>query len=177
MTFEEGALMFKAGDPIVHPIRGAGVVVRVEEREWRGSNDLYYRIKLLGQPGTKLMIPTSAADTLGLRRAIHQSEIGQVWNVLREAPNELPTNHKKRYKVLEDKLHAGDVFQVAEVVRDMAWRQQEEGRLTTVGKRRYQEGMKILAGEIAAVLGVDMDDAEAQIRAKVMESMSAETVM
>jgi CarD family transcriptional regulator len=169
--------MFKAGDAIVHPVRGAGVVVRVEERQWRGSSDLYYRIRLLGQPTTKLMIPTGAAETIGLRRAIPRSKLKQVWRVLRAAPETLPTDHKKRYRLLEDKLHAGNVFQVAEVVRDMAWRQQQEGSLTTIGKRRYEEGMKILAGEIAAVQGVDLDDAEAQIRARLSESLSPTTTM
>ncbi len=169
--------MFEAGDAIVHPVRGAGVVVRVEERQWRGNSEPYYRIRLLGQPGTSLMIPIRAAETRGLRRAIPRSELNQVWRVLRANPGTLPTDHKERYKLLEDKLHTGDVFQVAEVVRDMTWRQQREGSLTTIGKQRYEEGMKILAGEIAAVQGVDLDDAEAQVRAKLRESLSPTTVM
>ena len=169
--------MFKAGDAIIHPVRGAGIVVRVEERQWRGSNDLYYRIELLGQPGTRLMIPVSAAKTLGLRRVIPQSKLSRVWRVLRADPRTLPADYKKRYKLLDDKLHTGDVLQVAEVVRDMAWRQQRKGRLTMTGKRRYEEGMRILAGEIAAVRSVDLDDAKAQVRARLTESMSLTTAM
>jgi len=169
--------MFKAGDAIIHPVRGAGVVVRVEERQWRGSNDLYYRIKLLGQPGTRLMIPVCAAKTLGLRRVIPQSKLNKVWRVLRAAPRTLPADHKERCKLLDDKLHTGDVFQVAEVVRDMAWRQQRKGHLTTTGKRRYEEGMRILTGEIAAVQGVDLDDAEVQVSVTLRESLSPTTVM
>ena len=169
--------MFRAGDAVIHPVRGAGVVVRVEKRQWRGDSALYYRINLLGQPGTRLMVPVSAADTLGLRRVIPRSKLSKVWRVLRAAPKTLPANHKKRYELLDDRLHAGDVFQVAEVVRDMAWRQQREGSLTTIGKQRYEEGMKILAGEIAAVQGVDLDDAEAQVRAKLMESLSPTIAM
>jgi len=169
--------MFKAGDAIIHPVRGAGVVVRVEERRWRGNSALYYRIKLLGQPGTRLLVPISATETLGLRRAIPWSKLNEVWRVLRAAPKKLPADHKERYKLLGDKLHTGDIFQVAEVVRDMAWRQQRESRLTTTGKRRYKEGMRILAGEIAAVQGVDLDDAEAQVSATLRESLSPTTAM
>ena len=169
--------MFKAGDAIIHPVRGAGVVICVEERQLRGNSALYYRINLLGQPGTRLMIPVSAAETLGLRCVIQQSELKKVWHVLRATPKTLPDNHKKRYELLDDKLHTGDVFQVAEVVRDMTWRQQREGSLTTIGKQRYEEGIKILTGEIAAVQGVDLDDAEAQVRAKLMESLSPTTVV
>jgi CarD family transcriptional regulator len=164
--------MFEVGDAIIHPVRGAGVVERVEERPWRGSSDLYYRIKLLDQPGTKLMVPTSAAETIGLRRAIPESKLSKVWQVLHADPKNLPSNHKKRYKLLDNKLHTGNVFEVAEVVRDMAWRQQQEGNLTTMGKRRYGEGMRILAGEIAAVKGIELEEAEAQIRAKIQESIS-----
>jgi RNA polymerase-interacting CarD/CdnL/TRCF family regulator len=36
--------MFKSGDAIIHPVRGAGVVVRIEERQWRGSDNLYYKV-------------------------------------------------------------------------------------------------------------------------------------
>jgi CarD family transcriptional regulator len=164
--------VFQAGDAIVHPIRGAGVIVRIEERMWRGGNSLYYRIKLLDQPTTRLMIPTSEADTLGLRPAIAQSEVDRVWRVLGSKPQSLPSNHKERYKVLEDKLYAGDVFQIAEVVRDMAWRRQMEGSLTTVGKRRYDESVRMLAGELAAVQGIDVSDAEAQILEKVRASLA-----
>lgn len=163
--------MFKAGDAVIHPIRGAGIVIRIVERQWHGSNDLYYRIKLLGRPGTKLMIPTSAAETLGLRRAIPQTKIKSVWRVLRDDPSTLPANHKKRYKAVEEKLHTGNVFQVAEAVRDMTWRQRREGKLTTMGKRMYKEGMNILAGEIAAVQGVAIEDAEDQIRVKLEECL------
>ena len=164
--------MFEAGDAIIHPVRGAGVVVRVEERRWHGSNALYYIIKLLGQPGTKLMIPASAAETLGLRHTIPRSKLSKVWHVLRAVPRTLPSDHKKRYELLDDKLHTGDVFQVTEIVRDMAWRQQREGKLTMMGKQRYEEGMRILAGEIATVQGIDLEDAEAQVRARLSESMS-----
>ena len=163
--------MFKTGDAIVHPVRGAGVVLCVEERQWRGSSELYYRIKLLGQPGTSLMVPVTVVETIGLRRAIPQSNLNQVWHVLHNDPETLPADHKERYQLLEDKLHAGDVLQVAGAVRDMAWRRQREGNLTTRGKRMYDEGMMLLAGEIAATQGIDLTDAEAQIRAKLAESL------
>jgi CarD family transcriptional regulator len=176
LVAEEEAMIFKAGDAIVHPIRGAGVVERVVERHWRGSNGLYYRIDLLGEPGTKLMVPAGAAEALGLRLAIPRSKLNEVWHVLLATPVRLPTDHKKRYQLLDDKLHTGDVFQVAEVVRDMAWRRQRKGHLTTTGKRRYQEAIRTLAGEIAAVQDTGVENAEAQIQAKLLESLSSTTV-
>ena len=167
--------MFKAGDAIVHPVRGAGVVERIEERQWHGSTDKYYRIKLLGQPGTSLMVPISAAETIGLRRAISKSKLKRVWTMLRADAKPLPADHKARYELLNGRLRTGDVYQVAEAVRDMAWRQQREGSLTTQGKRIYEEAMRILSGEIAASQGMNMADAEAQVREKLGEILSSST--
>ena len=168
--------MFKAGDPIIHPVRGAGVVIGIEEREWRGSSALYYRIQLLGQQSVNLMIPIDAAETLGLRRTIAKSKLGQVWHVLLADPEKLPADHRQRYQLLKDKLHTGDVFHVAEVVRDMAWRQRRKGSLTTVGKRLYDEGLTLLAGELAAAQDIDLTNAEFQITARLGESLSREGV-
>jgi RNA polymerase-interacting CarD/CdnL/TRCF family regulator len=167
--------MFEAGDAIVHPVRGAGVVVRIEERRWHGNNDQYYRIKLLGQPGTSLMIPVSAAETIGLRPAVSRSRLEHVWRVLRADPEKLPADHKARYELLNERLYAGDALQVAEAVRDMAWRQKQEGSLTTQGKRIYEEGMRILSGEIAATQAIDIADAEAQVSEKLAEIVSSHT--
>jgi RNA polymerase-interacting CarD/CdnL/TRCF family regulator len=93
--------------------------------------------------------------------------------MLRADAKPLPADHKARYELLNGRLRARDVFQVAEAVRDMAWRQQRVGSLTTQGKRIYEEAMRILSGEIAASQGMNMADAEAQVRAKLGEILSS----
>jgi CarD family transcriptional regulator len=164
--------MFKVGDAIIHPVRGAGVITGIDKRQWRGSNDRYYTIRLLAEEGTTLMVPVDTADTLGLRRAITQSKLKSVWRVLRADPQSLPVDHKQRYQLLKEKLQTGDIMDVTEVVRDMAWRQQQEGRLTTVGKRLYEKGITLLAGEIAAVQSTDVENAEMEIRERLQERLS-----
>jgi len=169
--------MFDTGDTIVHPTHGVGVVVDIKEREWRGSNSLYYQIDLLGrEPNVCLMIPVEAAERLGLRAAIPSSQLEQLWRVLHSTPEILPTNHKLRYKLLMDKLHAGDVFQIAEVLRDLTWRQQKNN-LTTRGKQVYKDGMTFLAGEIAAAQGIDVTEATTQVRTKLEEIASSRKVV
>jgi len=160
--------MFNTGDAIVHPTRGVGVVVDIQEREWQGSTSQYYQIELLGrEPSLKLMIPMKEAGELGLRLAIQESEVHRVWRVLCLGPEELPANHKTRHKLLREKLHAGDVFQTAEVLRDLTWREKEEDHLTTRGRRIYEEALTFLAGELAAAQEVGVEEAKAQIREKL----------
>ncbi len=160
--------MFSTGDAVVHPTRGVGVVVDIQEREWQGSNSQYYQIELIGrEPSLQLMVPIEEADELGIRPAIPESEVGQVWRVLLSKPEDLPANHKTRHALLMDRLRTGDVFQIAQVLRDLTWRQKDQDHLTTRGRRIHKEALTFLAGEIAAAEGIDVIEAEARIRERL----------
>jgi CarD family transcriptional regulator len=167
--------MFKVGDAVVHPVHGAGVVTDIEELRLHGSSRQYYEIELLGRTRTSMMVRVKDAEARGLRRAIEQSQLRRVWRVLCSDPKVLPADHSERYELLKHKLHAGDLFQVVEAVRDMVWWRRREGSLTTPGKRIYKEGMTLLAGEIAVAQGVDLTDAKAQVRTRLRESLSPRT--
>ena len=169
-------MKFTTGDAIVHPVRGAGVVERIVERTWHGNAELYYRIRLLGQSGTMLMVPTSVAEKLGMRCAISRADMRQLWCVLLAAPGNLPDKYKELRQFLQGKLGTGDIFQVAEAVRDMAWRQRKTHLSATI-KQLYEEGIRLLVGEIAAARGIEFVDAEKQVRARLREHLSSVTVM
>jgi CarD family transcriptional regulator len=169
---EEEAMKFTTGDTVVHPIRGAGVVERIVERTWHGNAEPYYRIRLLGQSGTMLMIPTSVAEKLGMRPAISRSDIGRLWCILLATPGNLPDEHKELQQLLQGKLSTGNIFQVAEAVRDMAWRQRKT-QLSATAKQLYEEGIRLLVGEIAATQDIEFADADTQFRAKLREHLSS----
>jgi len=163
--------MFHVGDAIVHPARGAGIVVGFGELQQHGISKRYYRIELLGYPGASLMVPVARAGKAGLRPAISPSRLKSVWRVLRAAPEPLPSDHKVRHSLLGERLSSGGTLETAKVVRDMYWRQRKESSLTGQGKRIYQRAMNLLASEIAAVQGIGLADAEAQIRVRLGEHL------
>ena len=78
--------------------------------------------------------------------------------------------------MLQGKLGTGDIFQVAEAVRDMAWRQWKN-HLSATAKRLYEEGIRLLVGEIAAARGIEFVNAEKQVQARLREHLSSVTVM
>ena len=166
--------MFEVGEIVVHPVRGAGVVVGFEEFHREDGDSLYYKIQLIGrQSETDLMVPVENTDSSGLRRAISQSKLDVVWGVLQGEPENLPSNHKTRYRILGEKLRTGDILQVAEAVRDMSWRQRHmDNGLTGKGKRIYRRALALLVGEISAVLDVDQMEAERQIRHRLADTSS-----
>jgi CarD family transcriptional regulator len=155
--------MYKVGDSVVHPVHGTGKIVEIKELRSLGPVKRYYAIKLLGQRETVVMVPVRDEARAGLRSPIPESRLRRVWRVLRSDPDELPANHDRRCQLLIDKLHAGDILQLAEALRDLAARKLEKGHLTLRGKRLYERGMALLAGEVASAQGSDLADAEAQI--------------
>lgn len=167
--------MFDIGDKVFHPVHGAGRVVDVKERRSLGPVRRYYSIELLSQPKTLLMVPVGDAQNIGLRPSIPQSELNQVWGVLRADPEILPTDHEQRYEVLKDRLRGGDVLKIASALRDMAWREEQERRLTKQGKRLYDESLTLLAGEVAIIQDSDLSTAEAQIIDTLKESVTPNT--
>ena len=168
-------MAFKSGDAVFHPVRGAGMVTDIQDRKRDGEKHSYYTIELLGHPGTRVMIPTNAAKEIGLRYAMSQAKLKRVWRVLRGDPCKLPKDHKDRYEVIQERLDTGDASEVAEAVRDMAWRRHREGKLTTRGKRIFEEAMMLLAGEIAAVQEIGVEEAEGQVRTRLQERLAPTT--
>ena len=147
-------------------------MVEVKERRSLGNAKRYYSIELLSQPKTLLMVPVKDAQDIGLRASISQSALIQVWGVLRADPETLPIDHEQRYEVLKDRLRGGDVLQIAAALRDMAWREEQERRLTKQGKRLYDESLMLLAGEVAITQDSDLSAAEAQIMDTLKESVA-----
>lgn len=159
--------MFKQGDAVVHPARGVGIVTSVKERRLRGTSEQYYTVELLDGMGTRVMIPVSAEDTLGLRPGVKRSQLQGVWHVLEAEPRKLPANFKERNQVVDERLSEGNILEVAAIVRDLADRERQQGELTVVTKRHLKRSLTMLAGEVAAAQGIEVDDAEVQIRARL----------
>lgn len=147
-------------------------MVDVRERRSLGNARNYYSIELLSQPKTLLMVPVKDAQDIGLRASTPQSELNQVWCVLRADPEMLPADHEQRYELLRDRLRGGDVLKIAAVLRDMAWREEQERRLTKQGKQLYDESLMLLAGDIAITQDSDLSAAEAQIMDTLKESVA-----
>jgi RNA polymerase-interacting CarD/CdnL/TRCF family regulator len=75
--------------------------------------------------------------------------------------------------LLDEKLSSGDVFAIAEVLRDLTWRREEKRHLTIRGKRLYERGMALLAGEVASARESDLVDAEILISGVLDKSLHA----
>src|ERR671924_589916 len=110
---------FEIGDNVVYPHHGAGKVIRKEQKEILGERREYLTIKILHNDMT-VMVPTENAALAGLRRVIDEETVQKVLAVLRDECSEMPKNWNRRFKHNRDKIKTGDIYELAEVVRNLA---------------------------------------------------------
>ena len=149
---------YKVGDKVVYPHHGAGKVLKKEKREMIGEAREYLTIKILHNDMT-VMVPSDSAGRAGLRRVIGEPEVERVLAVLRDDMSQMPKNWNRRFKHNRDKMKTGDIFELAEVVRNLAIRDFEKG-LSTGEKQMFTRAKKILASELMYALDMEENDAE-----------------
>ena len=149
---------YKVGDKVVYPHHGAGKVLKKEKKEVLGEVREYLTIKILHNDMT-VMVPCCNAGKAGLRRVIDEETVKKVLNVLRDDVSEMPKNWNRRFKHNRDKIKTGDIYELAEVVRNLAIREQEKG-LSTGEKQMFTRAKKILASELMYALEMEEDEAE-----------------
>jgi CarD family transcriptional regulator len=145
-VLERGDELFNVGDVVVYPLHGAGVIEQIDERQIEGIRKKYL-ILSLSQGNLKVTVPAEKTDEVGLRNVISKREVMQVINTLKEESTPMPSNWNHRFKKNHDKLRSGDVYEVAEVVRNLTLRDKEKG-LSAGEKRMLQQAKDILISEI-----------------------------
>ena len=149
--------MYKVGDKVVYPHHGAGTVVKKEVREVLGEKREYMTIQIQHNDMV-VNVPTENAERVGLRRVISEDMVIKVVKVLSGTGTQMPKNWNRRFKHNRDKMKTGDIFELAEVVRNLSLRDGEKG-LSTGEKQMYVKAKKILASELMYAKQMDEDRA------------------
>jgi CarD family transcriptional regulator len=123
-----------------------------------------------------VMVPTENAALAGLRRVIDEETVEKVLNVLRDDVSDMPKNWNRRFKHNRDKIKTGDIYELAEVVRNLALRENEKG-LSSGEKQMYTRAKKILASELMYALDKDENEAEQYLDGLLSRSPNGETVV
>jgi CarD family transcriptional regulator len=83
--------------------------------------------------------------------------------------SQMPKNWNRRFKHNRDKIKTGDVFELAEVVRNLAIRENDKG-LSTGEKQMFTRAKKILASELMYALEMEEGEAEEYIDTLIEEA-------
>ena len=156
--------MFNVGDKIVYPMHGAGTIDAIEEKDILGEKQNYYIIKMPGE--VKVMVPTAKAEEVGVRNIINKEEAAKVMSVLGENETEMSQNWNKRYRDNMDKMKSGDIYEVADVVRNLSFKQKEKG-LSTGEKKMLNNAKQILVSELVLAEHASQEEVEKLVDNKI----------
>ncbi|MDP8959492.1 MAG: hypothetical protein M3N51_09915 [Actinomycetota bacterium] len=154
---EEPQSPFEVGDKVVHPHHGAAVIVKEERHSFDGDKTKYFVLEVATDQLT-LRLPVDKAEEIGLRPVISKTASRKVFSIFREEPQEAGSNWSRWYKVLTEKITSGDIFQVAEVVRDLSYAQQTKG-ISPALKRMLSKARLTLTSELRFALDISEEEA------------------
>lgn len=158
---------FEIGDSVVYPHHGAGKVLKKEMKTVLGESREYLTVKILHNDMT-VMVPTENAAAAGLRRVMDEETILKVMAVLQDECSEMPKNWNRRFKHNRDKIKTGDIYDLADVVRNLAVREHQKG-LSTGEKQMFTRARRILASEMMYALGMDEEQVDAHLSSVILE--------
>jgi CarD family transcriptional regulator len=151
-------------------MHGAGIIEAIEEKEVLGEKQQYYIMKLpIGD--MRVMIPMRSVGEVGLRQVIDQESVERVLEVLRGEQSKMSTNWNRRYRANMEKIKSGDIYEVAEVVRNLTLRDQEKG-LSTGERKMLENSRQILISEIVLALNTNEEEVRSLVNQVLSEATS-----
>lgn len=162
--------MFNIGDNIVYPMHGAGTIDSIEEKEILGEKHQYYVIKMPGE--VMVMVPTAKAEAMGVRNVIDMQGANNVLNILEKDETEMSNNWNKRYRDNLEKMKTGDIYEVADVVRNLSFKQKEKGGLSTGEKKMLVNAKQILVSELVLARHSNKEEIEELVDNKINTSFA-----
>jgi len=162
--------MFNIGDKVVYPLHGAGVIESIEEKAILDERQSYYIIKMPGE--VKVMVPTAKAEDIGVRNIIDKESALKVIKILEEESTEMSANWNKRYRDNMEKMKTGNIYEVADIVRNLSFKQKDKG-LSTGEKKMLLNAKQILVSELVLVENKEKSEIEEMVEGKITASYEA----
>jgi len=139
--------MYSAGDQIIHPRYGAGVIVGEKSITLYGKTREYHIVELVGGRG-EVMIPVDTVEDMDIRPAIQNMDV--IEEVFSKPPNELSDDYRARQAKIQKMIKTREPREMAEALRDLAWREYTD-KLTAVEQKMKSRLMKMLSREMAVI--------------------------
>ncbi|GAB6089165.1 CarD family transcriptional regulator [Spirochaeta dissipatitropha] len=152
---------FAAGQEVVYPLQGVGIINKIETREFQGKTILYYVIYLEVSDMT-VMVPVDKAEPLGIRAIVDKASAEHALQLVGEASDPIPADWKMRYQMNLDLLKEGSVSDIARVVRSLYHRSKVK-ELPILERKLFDSALTLLVAETSSALGKTKKEMEEAI--------------
>jgi CarD family transcriptional regulator len=143
------SVSFKVGEKVVYPNHGVGVIETITTTEVAGAQNSFYLLRLKATEST-VMVPVANAQEIGLRPPIKSNECDRLIRALSADFSNPPSDWKDRYKEFLAKMKTGDVFHVAEVLKNLTYLAMSKP-LSFREKRMLERARYLVVSELATV--------------------------
>jgi|LSQX01.2.fsa_nt_gb CarD family transcriptional regulator len=154
--------MFTVGSKVIHPLHGLGTVEKIEEKTILGQLSKFACISFQNDR-LKIMVNLEQRNSM-IRPLVEASEIDQVMDHLRNCEGNLPTKSSERYNINLKKIKSCDIYQLAEVVRDLTGLSRQK-KLSPKEQQMLKQSRKMLSVEFSYVTSRDEEEMEALVDA------------
>ena len=144
-------MTFEVGDKVIYPNHGLGVVERIETRTIMDTTCGFYSLRMMDS-GTIVLVPVDNVDTVGLRRAIEDSEVKKLFTLLGNGKIINHQNWKGRFKDNSDKMRTGSIYDVVDVLKNLNFLSKSKS-LSFREKRMLDRARFLVVSEISEVIG------------------------
>ena len=161
--------MPRVGEYAVYPGRGVARVVELRTQEIAGET-ADFLVLLMVEDDSRILIPSGKVDRVGLRRIMGNDDALKIWEVLKKRTRRKSSHGvtwSRQFREYQDKVRAGSLVQVAEVLRDLL-RLQTTKELSFGEHRLLENARTLVVQELAASQSSAADDVEREIRAVVI---------
>lgn len=159
--------MYKIGDKIVYPIHGAGTIVDIQEIDVLGYTENYYLLQLPIN-NIKVSIPESEINSGKIRPVISKEEGKKVIEVLRKDKTDMPKNWGARYRENLEHLKTGDIFEIADMVRNLSLLD-EEKTLSASEKKMLNNAKRVMVSELVIAGSISMEEVSELVDSAIFE--------
>ncbi|HXU29355.1 MAG TPA: CarD family transcriptional regulator [Thermoanaerobaculia bacterium] len=162
-------MTFKIGQKVVYPNHGVSLVEKIEASQIAGMDQTFYHLKLLSN-NSKVMVPKSNLELVGLRPLCATRDIRALFEILEDGNIDTYKDWKGRYKQNLDKMKTGRLTEVAEVLKNLRLVSQRKS-LSFREKKMYERAKYFIVSEVAHVKNIGERDAEELVERSLTSSL------
>ena len=154
-------LDFKVGEYCVYKTHGVAKVKEVQTIELKDFKSkclvLYFEREKL-----TVTVPENQIENMGIRKISSMADMEKVFTILSNGVKKIKGMWSRRAKEYEEKINSGDIFLIAEVIRDLT-RDVEEADRSFSERMIYETAVYRLASEYSILANISLEEASAKI--------------
>ena len=140
---------FKVGQKVVYPNHGIGTIEQIEQKQIGATSLPFYTLRLAAT-NSVVLVPVANATEVGLRSPISSGECELLLKHLADDFSSPANDWKDRFKDFSEKMRTGDIFEVAEVLKNLTFLSHLKP-LSFREQRMLERARYLVISELAAV--------------------------